>query len=243
MRLGLGASGRSIGTDLRNSSPENYPPQFIARHIIDATSHSRSPRRHHRPLRRVERLLPAVPRRRLSLLTVAVTSARPPTRSNKHNINKAQHFLSLLAPKPGEYTLELGCGWGAMMKFLRNRIGDSVTLKGITISNAQARFICQNYGFDIAVEKLRHPRIPIEPVRPHLFNGRVGTRASTRRSAATQEALRGAQTPWPPVAAVQLPPYAGDLSPGELFFLAAACPLCPRKQTCSASKSMSALCH
>jgi hypothetical protein len=37
-------------------------------------------------------------------------------------VNKAEHFLSLLAPKPGDNFLELGCGWGAMMKFLRDKI-------------------------------------------------------------------------------------------------------------------------
>jgi len=130
---------------------ENYPPQFIARHIIDATSHSRN-------------LGDIIDHYDVSsdffLLFLdegyhfySCGDFRSPTDTlEQAQINKAQHFLSLLAPKPGDNMLELGCGWGAMMKFLRDRIGDSVTLKGITISNAQARFICQNYGFDIAVE-------------------------------------------------------------------------------------------
>lgn len=130
---------------------ENYPPQFIARLIIDGTSRSRN-------------LGDIVDHYDVSsdffLLFLderyhfySCGDFRSPADTlEQAQINKAEHFLSLLAPKPGDNLLELGCGWGAMMKFLRDRMGNSVTLKGITISNAQARFIRQNYGFDVTVE-------------------------------------------------------------------------------------------
>ena len=42
--------------------------------------------------------------------------------------------FELLAPRPGERVLDLGCGWGALLDFLRRRGTDGV---GVTLSSAQ----------------------------------------------------------------------------------------------------------
>src|SRR5262245_7307206 len=103
-----------------------------------------------------------------------------------------------------------------MMKFMRDRMGHSVSLKGITISNAQANFHPPKLWFRRRCRGLRHARMRVGSVRPHLFNGCLGTRASGRRSADTEEALWRAQTRWAPRSAVQLPPEATDA--GDLSF-------------------------
>src|SRR6476661_2647647 len=122
---------------------ENYPPQFIARHIIDATSHSRN-------------LGDIIDHYDVSsdffLLFLdegyhfySCGDFRSPTDTlEQAQINKAQHFLSLLAPKPGDNMLELGCGWGAMMKFLRDRIGDSEDRKKYCSDRDSLGHVCRN---------------------------------------------------------------------------------------------------
>ncbi|MFX5603078.1 class I SAM-dependent methyltransferase, partial [Acinetobacter baumannii] len=39
-------------------------------------------------------------------------------------LNKANHLLSLIDPKPGEAILELGCGWGSMLRHIHAHTGD-----------------------------------------------------------------------------------------------------------------------
>src|SRR4029077_7289164 len=67
-------------------------------------------------------------------------------------VNKAEHFLSLISPRPGNSLLELGCGWGGMMKFLDDKLGHSISVQGITISRTQAHFLKNTHGFDVTVD-------------------------------------------------------------------------------------------
>ena len=66
--------------------------------------------------------------------------------------NKANYLLSLIDPKPEEKIVEIGCGWGSMMKKIYNVTGDSQNLVGYTLSTEQTRFIKETYGFNVRVE-------------------------------------------------------------------------------------------
>ncbi|MGK7907542.1 MAG: class I SAM-dependent methyltransferase [Synechococcus sp.] len=63
--------------------------------------------------------------------------------------NKANFILNLIEPQPGERILDLGCGWGAMLKKIYDVTGEKDNLKGYTLSVEQKRFIDENYGFDV----------------------------------------------------------------------------------------------
>ena len=63
--------------------------------------------------------------------------------------HKADHILALLDPKRGEKIVELGCGWGSMLKHVHAATGDSDNLCGLTLSAEQAAFIGQNFPFRV----------------------------------------------------------------------------------------------
>jgi cyclopropane-fatty-acyl-phospholipid synthase len=65
---------------------------------------------------------------------------------------KADYLLGLIAPLPAERILDLGCGWGAMLRHIYSATGDKSSLRGYTLSNEQARFIEANLGFDVSLE-------------------------------------------------------------------------------------------
>ena len=59
--------------------------------------------------------------------------------SNQDSIEVAQHhkanfILNLINPKPGERILDLGCGWGSMMKRVYEKTRDRENLYGYTLS-------------------------------------------------------------------------------------------------------------
>lgn len=60
---------------------------------------------------------------------------------------KANYIVSLLDPQPGERILELGCGWGSMMKKVYETTGETDNLVGYTVSHEQIKFIQETYGF------------------------------------------------------------------------------------------------
>jgi cyclopropane-fatty-acyl-phospholipid synthase len=60
---------------------------------------------------------------------------------------KAEHIRSLLNLKGDEKILELGCGWGSMLKFLRER-GHRGKLTGFTLSNEQLSYVKDTLGLD-----------------------------------------------------------------------------------------------
>jgi cyclopropane-fatty-acyl-phospholipid synthase len=63
--------------------------------------------------------------------------------------NKADYLLSLIDPEPGEKILDLGCGWGAMLKRIYEKTGNKENLYGYTLSREQKRFSDEKYGFHV----------------------------------------------------------------------------------------------
>jgi len=65
---------------------------------------------------------------------------------------KADFILNLIDPKPGEKILELGCGWGPMLKRIYEHTGDKENLYGLTLSKEQVAYNEQHNGFQVAFE-------------------------------------------------------------------------------------------
>jgi cyclopropane-fatty-acyl-phospholipid synthase len=65
---------------------------------------------------------------------------------------KADHLLSLIAPAAGERILELGCGWGSMLRHIHDATGDKESLTGMTLSKEQARYVREKFGFNVRLE-------------------------------------------------------------------------------------------
>jgi cyclopropane-fatty-acyl-phospholipid synthase len=93
--------------------------------------------------------------------------------------NKANFIFNLLDPKPGEKILELGCGWGAMLKRIYESTGDKDNLYGYTLSSEQVAYNEQHNGFHVKFQNFVEADYPEasfdkiysigawEHVRPH----------------------------------------------------------------------------
>ena len=66
----------------------------------------------------------------------------------------------MLNIKKGTRVLDMGCGWGPLLKFIK---GLGAEVKGLTLSSAQAE-TCRNAGFDVAIMDCR-------TIRPETFGG------------------------------------------------------------------------
>ncbi len=66
--------------------------------------------------------------------------------------HKADYLINLIDPQPGEEILDLGCGWGAMLKKIFDRVGDKEHLHGYTLSAEQQKFIDRKYGFNVELK-------------------------------------------------------------------------------------------
>ena len=55
--------------------------------------------------------------------------------------NKAKFILGLLDPKPGEKILDLGSGWGALLRCIHEVTGDKANLVGYTLSKRQLAYV------------------------------------------------------------------------------------------------------
>ncbi|TWU23715.1 SAM-dependent methyltransferase [Bythopirellula polymerisocia] len=66
--------------------------------------------------------------------------------------NKADYILRLIDPQPGEKILELGCGWGAMLKRLYEHTGEKENLYGLTLSQEQVVYNQQHNGFNVSFD-------------------------------------------------------------------------------------------
>ncbi len=62
---------------------------------------------------------------------------------------KANFLLSLIEPQPNERILELGCGWGAMLKRIYEATGDKRSLYGFTLSQEQIAYNDSQNGFNV----------------------------------------------------------------------------------------------
>ncbi|HEX6963407.1 MAG TPA: class I SAM-dependent methyltransferase [Lacipirellula sp.] len=63
--------------------------------------------------------------------------------------NKADFILKLIDPKPGEKILELGCGWGPMLRRIHEHTGDKENLYGLTLSREQKAYNDQHNHFNV----------------------------------------------------------------------------------------------
>lgn len=63
--------------------------------------------------------------------------------------HKADFILNLIDPKPGQKILELGCGWGAMLKRIEEAIGDKENLYGLTLSKEQVAYNDQHNHYEV----------------------------------------------------------------------------------------------
>lgn len=66
-------------------------------------------------------------------------------------INKAKYLHRLLNLRGDEKMLDLGCGWGAMLKFLRDS-GHEGELTGLTLSQEQFAYIQQELGLNVQLK-------------------------------------------------------------------------------------------
>jgi cyclopropane-fatty-acyl-phospholipid synthase len=64
--------------------------------------------------------------------------------------NKANYLYKLLNLEGNEKILDLGCGWGAMLKFLRDS-GHQGELTGFTLSKEQLIYIQNSLGFNVSL--------------------------------------------------------------------------------------------
>lgn len=63
--------------------------------------------------------------------------------------NKANFIVNLIDPKPGEKILDLGCGWGAMLKRVCEETGDRENLYGYTLSEEQVKHNDEHNHFNV----------------------------------------------------------------------------------------------
>jgi cyclopropane-fatty-acyl-phospholipid synthase len=75
---------------------------------------------------------------------------------------KADHLLKLIAPAAGERILELGCGWGSMLRHIASATRDEASLSGMTLSQEQVNFIRQSFGFDVVLEDFVTAEYPVQ---------------------------------------------------------------------------------
>lgn len=65
--------------------------------------------------------------------------------------NKADFMLSLLEPEAGHQIVDLGCGWGGMMRRIAAETGTGEGLRGYTLSKQQLAYV-KDLGFDVELQ-------------------------------------------------------------------------------------------
>ncbi|MEM9657263.1 MAG: class I SAM-dependent methyltransferase [Planctomycetota bacterium] len=63
--------------------------------------------------------------------------------------HKADFILNLIDPQPGQKILELGCGWGSMLRRISEATGEKENLFGLTLSKEQVAYNEQHNGFHV----------------------------------------------------------------------------------------------
>lgn len=66
--------------------------------------------------------------------------------------NKADFIANLVDPQPDEKILDLGCGWGAMLKHMSQRTGAPENLYGYTLSEEQLKYNDEHNGFNVELK-------------------------------------------------------------------------------------------
>jgi cyclopropane-fatty-acyl-phospholipid synthase len=62
---------------------------------------------------------------------------------------KANFLLNLIQPQPGEKILDLGCGWGGMLRRIHEATGDKENLLGYTLSKEQVAYVQSRFGLNV----------------------------------------------------------------------------------------------
>ena len=65
---------------------------------------------------------------------------------------KADFLLDLVQPRAGEAILDLGCGWGGMMRRIVEATGDRANLVGYTLSKAQHAYVRERFGLNVELK-------------------------------------------------------------------------------------------
>lgn len=63
--------------------------------------------------------------------------------------NKADFLLKLIDPQPEHKILELGCGWGSMLRRIEEHTGSKKNLYGLTLSKEQVAYNEAHNGFNV----------------------------------------------------------------------------------------------
>ncbi len=87
---------------------------------------------------------------------------RPDETIEEAQQHKADFILRLIDPTPGQKILELGCGWGAMLRRILEHTGDKENLHGITLSREQVAYNQQHYGFKVEFDDFITRQYPAE---------------------------------------------------------------------------------
>ncbi len=75
---------------------------------------------------------------------------------------KADRIVEMLDPRPGEKILDLGCGWGAMLKRIYEQTGDRENLYGYTLSKEQVAFNDAHNHFHVELRNFVTTTYPAE---------------------------------------------------------------------------------
>ena len=65
---------------------------------------------------------------------------------------KVDFIVDLIDPRAGEQILEIGCGWGGMLRAVSARTGGRAALTGYTLSHEQARYVRETLGHAVLLE-------------------------------------------------------------------------------------------
>jgi cyclopropane-fatty-acyl-phospholipid synthase len=77
---------------------------------------------------------------------------RPDETIEEAQQHKADFILRLIDPRPGQKILELGCGWGAMLKRIYEATGDRENLYGLTLSKEQVAYNERHNRFQVTYD-------------------------------------------------------------------------------------------
>lgn len=128
----------------------NYPPDFVRRHILRAMlaqDHSVGIELHYDISNAFYKLF--LDKEFMSYSCAYFLSERETLEDAQKN--KTQLILALLNPKTGEKILDLGCGWGGMLKCIYDVTGDRNNLLGYTLSKQQLAYIKSELGLNVSL--------------------------------------------------------------------------------------------
>lgn len=74
---------------------------------------------------------------------------RPEETIEEAQQHKADFILKLIDPRPEQKILELGCGWGSMLRRIEEHTGSKENLYGLTLSKEQVAYNEEHNGFNV----------------------------------------------------------------------------------------------